>query len=49
MTVAFEDSTNTRIPFTDRGKLVFRASVRATGLLSVNVPIVHESKQQIVG
>ena len=43
-TVSFVDSTYTRIPFTDRGNLVFSASVPTTGFLSVAVPIAHLSE-----
>ena len=42
-TFFFVDSTNTRIPFT-HGKLVFSASVPATGFLSVTMPIAHLSE-----
>jgi hypothetical protein len=45
--ISFDDPTSTRIPFFDKGKLVFQANVPTTGLLSVNVPVAHESELQI--
>ncbi len=41
VTVSFDDSTNTSIPFFDGGKLVFAASVPATGFISLSVPLAH--------
>ena len=47
-TVSFVDSTYTPIPFTDRGKLVFSASVPTTGFLSVTVPLAHLSEVRML-
>lgn len=47
VTVSFEDSTNTRIPFVTGGKLVFQATVPTTGFISVSVNVAHESVIQV--
>lgn len=44
VTVSFDDSTNTAIPFTYQGKLVFRAIIPTTGLVSLSVNVAHESE-----
>jgi hypothetical protein len=48
VSVSFRDSTNTAIPFFDHGKLVFQATVPMAGLVSVSVPVAHESAVRIV-
>ena len=42
-----EDSTNTEIPFTYKGKLVMNAVIPTSGLVPVTVNVAHESEVQL--
>ena len=45
--VYVQDSTNTEIPFTYRGKLVFSAVIPTAGLISLTVNLAHESEVRL--
>jgi len=48
LTLSFRDSTNTPIPFTYHGKLIFTVDIPLGALIGVSVNVAHESEVRIV-